>query len=258
MDFSQSFDTCCSKYKILEGRASRSEFWWFQLGLALHLAIGLLILYFVVNSSAFSDGGFWVRAFLGGVLVLVGLWLLVTLGFFIPWFSALIRRLHDIGRSGWSVFVWFLLLMAGALSVGDSYVEHPPFPLNLLIPVVPLLPLIAVVGTIVIIIQLMLKGDVGENKYGAPPQHYGIPNETPDDILRTLVRVEVNPKLYEGGNTALIWAAREGHTEIAQLLIQAEVNPNAADQDGLTALMWAVEKGHTEIVQLLRDAGARE
>ena len=66
-------------------------------------------------------------------------------------------------------------------------------------------------------------------------------------------------KANEYGITALMRAAHEGHAETVQALIQAGVDLNKATKDGIfTALIWAALQGHTEIVQLLRAAGARK
>jgi ankyrin repeat protein len=59
------------------------------------------------------------------------------------------------------------------------------------------------------------------------------------------------------GNTALMYSARYGNTEIARLLISARANLNTSnDDDGSTALMLAARYGHTEIVRLLIQASA--
>ena len=67
-------------YAQFEGRASRSEYWWFYL--------------FTVLATAAADT-------LGGT---VGN--LASLAFFLPGLALVARRLHDTGRSGW----WFLIV----------------------------------------------------------------------------------------------------------------------------------------------------
>ena len=41
--------------------------------------------------------------------------------------------------------------------------------------------------------------------------------------------------------TAMIWAAKRGHTEIAKLLIAAGASLNIQDEKQKTALIWAAE-----------------
>lgn len=75
MTFQESVKTCFSKYADFNGRASRSEFWWFML--------------FVTLASIASS-------FLGPLVA--GLFFLGTL---LPSVAVSSRRLHDTNRTGW-------------------------------------------------------------------------------------------------------------------------------------------------------------
>ena len=61
---------------------------------------------------------------------------------------------------------------------------------------------------------------------------------------------DVNAK-NGGGNSALIGASTNGHTEIVARLLEEGANVNMNDNYGYTALMWASNMGHTRIVEML-------
>ena len=59
------------------------------------------------------------------------------------------------------------------------------------------------------------------------------------------------------GYTALIWASRNGHTKIAQILVDNGANVNAATKfDQYTSLIDASLIGNFKIVQILIENGA--
>ena len=60
----------------------------------------------------------------------------------------------------------------------------------------------------------------------------------------------------ENGTTALIYASKEGHTDIAKLLIDEGADVNAQEYHGWTALMFASIKGQIDIAKLLIEEGA--
>ena len=83
MNFGQAISTCLSRYATFSGRASRPEFWWF-------------FLFQLLASVAASMLGDTVAA-------------LASLALLLPALAVGVRRLHDIGKSGW----WQLLGLTG-------------------------------------------------------------------------------------------------------------------------------------------------
>ena len=58
------------------------------------------------------------------------------------------------------------------------------------------------------------------------------------------------------GNTALLWAARDGRQEMVRRLLQANASVNLANRRGVTPLMMAAAGGWGDCVRVLLDAGA--
>lgn len=98
MTFSQSVETCFSKYATFSGRASRSEYWWFSLA--------LFIFYFL---AGLIDGA------LGTSVVSI----IVLVALFLPSYAVAVRRMHDTNHSGWWVLVPFVNLIFALIS-GDE------------------------------------------------------------------------------------------------------------------------------------------
>ena len=102
MDFGEAIGTCLKKYFVFEGRASKSEFWYFF----LVYTVGSILLSFIARAVMSAP-----------LLILAGL---VTYGTIIPMISAGCRRLHDIGKSGWwqCIPIYNLILWAEDSSSG--------------------------------------------------------------------------------------------------------------------------------------------
>jgi uncharacterized membrane protein YhaH (DUF805 family) len=75
MTFTESIRTCFSKYADFNGRATKSEFWWW-------------VLFFILVSVVASMFGRFAHA-------------LVSLALCLPYIAVTARRLHDTDRSGW-------------------------------------------------------------------------------------------------------------------------------------------------------------
>ncbi|XP_054843757.1 ankyrin repeat, SAM and basic leucine zipper domain-containing protein 1 [Eublepharis macularius] len=57
-------------------------------------------------------------------------------------------------------------------------------------------------------------------------------------------------------NTALMYAAREGHPQVVTLLVAHGSQVNVQDENGYTALTWAARQGHKKVVFKLLELGA--
>ena len=78
-----------------------------------------------------------------------------------------------------------------------------------------------------------------------------------DEIRGLLAKgADVNAKETEKGDTALHYAAVDGNTEIANILVANGADINMKDNDGNTALHRAVLMDYKEMVKLLIAAGA--
>jgi ankyrin repeat protein len=58
------------------------------------------------------------------------------------------------------------------------------------------------------------------------------------------------------GQTALMWAAAEGHAEVVRVLVSAGADLNARVPSGFTPLLFAVREGRLDAVRALLKAGA--
>lgn len=82
MTFGESIRTCFTQYATFEGRASRSEYWWF-------------ILFTFLVSAALN----LVSETVSGVF---------SIAVLLPSLAVGARRLHDTDRSGWSLLLWLI------------------------------------------------------------------------------------------------------------------------------------------------------
>ncbi len=91
------------KYACFNGRASRSEFWYFTLGSFL-LVLAVLIVGAILAAVLGKAGGI-----LLGILMAVA-----CLGLIVPSLAVQARRLHDINMTGWLVLAGIALnVLAG-------------------------------------------------------------------------------------------------------------------------------------------------
>ena len=96
MNLVQSVRTCFKKYLVIDGRASRSEYWWFLLFAGFTPLIMIFILAFFLSGE--ESENFY-----------TALVLIILIPFIIPWITVSIRRLHDLGKSC-QIFIVLLFL----------------------------------------------------------------------------------------------------------------------------------------------------
>ncbi len=113
------------KYTQFSGRSTRQEYWMFLLFNFIFLALSRFIDYMIFGSPIKSGG------FFSG---------LYSFGLFIPSIAIGVRRLHDIGKSGWML----------------------------------LISLIPFIGAIYIFVLSIRDGDANTNEYGANPKMLAI------------------------------------------------------------------------------------
>ena len=93
MNLQDSIKSCFNKYGNINGRATRSEYWYWTLFVflvsILTLIIDISLLGFSINDDSTPLNSIW------------------TLAVLIPGITVTVRRFHDVNRSGW----WILIIL---------------------------------------------------------------------------------------------------------------------------------------------------
>ena len=105
MGFDNAVLRCFSKYVVFTGRARPGEFWWFM---TLYLSAIVLALVALVLSAALFKAG-----------------LLLVVALTPPAMAVTVRRLHDIGASGWMLV--FLVPLIGQILM-LAWLARPSIP----------------------------------------------------------------------------------------------------------------------------------
>lgn len=98
---------CFRKYATFSGRARRSEYWYFTLFLGIVMII--LELISIVGLQASTQVGV-----VAGILYVV-----FALASFLPSWAVTVRRMHDVGKSGWFLLIPIYNLVL-ACTAGDA------------------------------------------------------------------------------------------------------------------------------------------
>ncbi len=113
---------CWNQYADFSGRARRKEYWIFS------LINGVIIIILYILQMVMIESTLW--------LIFPIVFFLYALAVFLPSLAVNIRRLHDIGKSGW----WYLIY------------------------------LIPIIGSIWLFVLMCLDSEPGENQWGENPK----------------------------------------------------------------------------------------
>lgn len=103
------------KYVVFSGRARRKEYWMFTLFNLIFICVALLL--DKILGTGFGDLGYGI------------FYTLYMLAVLLPSIAVSIRRLHDLGKSGWFILIslipfaggiWLLVLMCSDGTPGDN------------------------------------------------------------------------------------------------------------------------------------------
>lgn len=139
MTFVESIKTCLARKFISgQGRASRSEYWWFF----LFNFIANLVLNFIPVIGSIAS------------LVLT-----------IPGIAVAVRRCHDLNKSGWLIILPYVLLIIGTILMITAMVGQSEALFYIAVGGL----ILGGLGFLILTIFFMFPGTAGPNKYGNAP-----------------------------------------------------------------------------------------
>ena len=117
ISFAEAVKSCFNKYADFNGRSPRAEYWYFAL---------------------FNVAVVMVLAVLGAIIGKLFMYVYYTyvLAILVPSIAVSIRRMHDIGRSGWWVLIslvpfigsiWYIVLAALPSQLGPNQYGPNPY-----------------------------------------------------------------------------------------------------------------------------------
>jgi uncharacterized membrane protein YhaH (DUF805 family) len=149
MGFGEAIRVCLMKYVDFNGRARRSEYWWFVL-FALLVGIATAVIDRIVAPEYVAAHG---RGPVG---------MLASLALLLPSIAVSVRRLHDIDRTGWWIGIFYVAIIVLAFfAIGAAFTGHAAAALIMLLMILAL--------CIWLIVWFATKGTAGPNRFGPDP-----------------------------------------------------------------------------------------
>jgi uncharacterized membrane protein YhaH (DUF805 family) len=158
MGFSEAISTCCSKFFVFQGRASRSEFWYFRLFVVIYNITLAILVGIFPQSGAGLGAGIVIVMSIGALLLLM------------PDISVQVRRFHDHGISGfWLLPTYLIIPTIAILALYMNFSEEGLSLVSGQTEAFILLGCLWSAGFLFNLIVSILPGERGANKYGADP-----------------------------------------------------------------------------------------
>lgn len=170
VEFGPAIQRGLENFFNFRGRSTRAEYWWFSLFCGI-VGIGLTIISLI--------------PFIGWLIAIIG-----SIALWLPVISLSVRRLHDIGRSGWWLLVWqlpnvlwalwgisFVVAMIGLgerasdemWSDEEGWTEFVSVLLAWIVAAI-FLTVLSIGQFIWFLVWFLQKGDKGPNKHGLDPR----------------------------------------------------------------------------------------
>lgn len=175
------FFKCFRQYADFDGRARRKEFWWFTLinfVIMFALTIGWTapIFNMAVDSGDVPSPDETELLLVMAKSPCLYILFIYYLAILIPSIAVTVRRLHDMGRSGyWAFFVYSTSICS---ALGSSFQATNAI-------LYTSITLISLVITIISLVWLFTNSNYGPNKWGLNPKGEGNPTDEDTIITKT-------------------------------------------------------------------------
>ncbi len=189
------------KYADFQGRSRRSEFWlWALLRYIINSVLGIIVASIMMGNMSVlftnpnPDPQIFMQHYFGSMMTIMPIMSVVRLAFLLPDLAVGVRRLHDIGRSGWWLVMPFAVGIIGlfvAMIVGGTQVwslirlgdhasdaQSAGAAFGIIGTVLLAVALPSLIAWVVMLVFFVTEGKRGPNRFGPDPKGEAL-NDTP-------------------------------------------------------------------------------
>ena len=176
------FIKCFKQYADFESRARRKEFWWFNLiNYLINIALACLMMPAMYKAmlNAEEDPMAMLSAYATNPIYYIAC--IYSLAVMVPSIAVMVRRFHDIGKSGFWAFFWFgayALMLVACFAIGIGVETGNVF-------VGCLLLLASFAMMILCVVWWFKDSQPDENKWGENPKNNPVSLCSTEDVAAT-------------------------------------------------------------------------